>query len=87
MGRSNRRRRSQNRGEARLPKDAYRHPDGGIVLSDGTRTQADCTDLDPSIVVRGVKRDNPELKKLAKALVAVAREVNEKNRSPDHNEQ
>lgn len=72
MGRS-KKRRSRARCRSGLPKGAYRHPDGGIVLSPSSRMFVDGNGKVSRIRIQAVLREKPDLKRLAKALIEQAR--------------
>jgi hypothetical protein len=58
-------RRSRAAMKSGLPKGAYRLPTGGIVMPATSSPGS-------NLVVRAIRRENPDLKRLARALVDIA---------------
>ena len=69
------RKRRPSRSKSALPKGAFKLPTGEIVVD-----RSFTTPNGRRIYVRGVQRPDPELHKLARALIAVAKQTLKRNR-------
>lgn len=70
MGRSKKRRRSRSGCGSGLPRGAYRHPDGGVVLPPIARGYRDGNGKVHRVVIQAKLRAEPDLQRLAKAIVS-----------------
>ncbi len=68
------RRKSRAKMASGLPKGAYRHPEGGIAMSPLSRTYVDGNGKTRTVTIQAVRREKPDLQRLARALVQLARE-------------
>jgi hypothetical protein len=78
MSKPRKNRRARSKCRSGLPKGAYRTPDGGYVTE--SRTVVGTGKNRYTLVVRAKRRAEPDLKRLARALVELAREELEANR-------
>ena len=57
-----------------MPKGAYRRPEGGIVMLLSTTTYVDGNGKVRQITIQAVRRENPDLRRLARAFIELARQ-------------